>query len=783
MASRTAVVALALLAALSAGFVRGGDDVAAQLRSAKVDERIAAVDKLEKNGAKDAESLLKGALKDADWEVVERAATALGERGTAASTEALGKVALEGPVRRLRIAAARALAKLDPAAAVATFAKATKPGGSQVRAADALAAAADSCGEAAGGPLTALLASEDAPTRAAAAAGLHAFAAEERATKLKACLDDDHVEVAAAALESTRTHPNAALAPTLLAALTSKRGRHEVVERRVDAALAALLQATPAAERAALAAPLLDALKGAAGPEATRIVRMLGQCATKPAAKEQTPGIAAETAVAAFTPLLSAAGDEVRAATVRALSLVGSDAALDAVAGAARSDRSGHVRDVALRDLLAARGIGHAPTRDIVKALAEDSDDDVREDALVALGSPDAPGAVELLAAHLKDPTWEVAVAAAVSLGKTHDPAALAPLEQLLAHKDWKYSCAALVGLGHLQQKAAVAHLIDGMHARSATAKLTSYEFLRRLTNDKVGNKEQAWKEWWQKHAAAYQFVDAAALAKSAQKYGYAADPSGYGRMYQDLDVLCFQSRGDHIEKLLDALKVAHRDTRAGAVEEAGVSPFGVYVANCTGEAQPPDLEQVRWFVHTGGYLFCSCWALTYHAAEVRPGFARQLPTRAQVLDLVVAEPCRESPYLTGVFESGTRPRYSLYGSHLIEVLDPERVEVLIDSPECETRWGGGNLAAWWSIGHGLILDSANHFDLQGLGYELAPKMKDAADRIAYAIDTMGLRYSEVRAIPGDVWKSSTKSAEDVRDLSMFRFLTNFVRRKRIAGA
>jgi hypothetical protein len=149
----------------------------------------------------------------------------------------------------------------------------------------------------------------------------------------------------------------------------------------------------------------------------------------------------------------------------------------------------------------------------------------------------------------------------------------------------------------------------------------------------------------------------------------------------------------------------------------------------------------------------------------------------------VVAEPCRESPYLTGVFESGTRPRYSLYGSHLIDVLDPERVEVLIDSPECESRWGGGNLAAWWSVGHGLILDSANHFDLQGLGYELAPKMKDAADRIAYAIDTMGLRYSEVRAIPGDVWKSSTKSAEDVRDLSMFRFLTNFVRRKRIAGA
>ena len=790
MQTRTAV-ALAVLAALAAGSARAGDDVAAQLRSSKIDERLGAVETLRKNGAKDAESLLRGALKDADWEVVERAAAALGERGTAASAEALVKVALDGPVRRLRIAAARSTAKLDPAAAAAAFAKAAKTSGpAEVRAVDALASSVDFLGEAARAPLAAMLATENVAARAAGAAGLHAFPSDERIKRLKACLEDAHSEVATAALDSARDHPDAELLPLLLGALAGK-DRREVVERRIDAALVALLQATPADGRAAISAAMFDALKGTSGQERARVVRMLGRCAAKPPEKPggdknappEAPCIPAESAVAAFKLLLASASDDVRAATVRALSQVGSDAALDAVAGVARGDRSGRVRDVALRDLLAARGIGHAATRELVNALAEDPDVDVREDALVALGSPDAKGAVELLAAHLNDPTWEVAVAAAVSLGKTHDPAALAPLEALLSNKDWKYSSAALVGLGHLQQKAAVARLIEGLHSRSATAKLTAYEFLRRLTRDKVGNKEAAWKEWWQKHAAAYQFVDAAALAKNAQKYGYAADPAGYGRMYEDLDVLCFQSRGDHIEKLLDALKIAHRDTRSGVVEDAGVSPFSVYVANCTGEAQPPDLDQVRWFVHTGGYLFCSCWALTYHAAEVRPGFARQLPTRVQVLDLVTAEPCRESPYLTGVFEPGTRPRYSLSGAHLIDVLDPERVEVLIDSPECESRWGGGNLAAWWSVGHGLILDSANHFDLQGLGYELAPKMKDAADRIAYAIDTMGLRYSDVRAIPNDVWKSGTKSAEDVRDLSMFRFLTNFVRRKRIAGA
>jgi RecA-family ATPase len=61
--------------------------------------------------------------------------------------------------------------------------------------------------------------------------------------------------------------------------------------------------------------------------------------------------------------------------------------------------------------------------------------------------------------------------------------------------------------------------------------------------------------------------------------------------------------------------------------------------------------------------------------------------------------------------------------------------------------------------------------------------MKDAAERMAYALDSMGLSYADVRAIPIEIWKSPTKTAEEVRDLSAFRFITNFVRRKRIAGA
>src|SRR5262245_4346073 len=214
-----------------------GDEAAVQLRSAKVEERLAGVESLRKNGAKDAEALLKGALKDADWEVVEKAAAALAQRGSPASADALGRLALEAPARRLRIAAARAMAKLDPAAAATTFVRAAKldsPGAiatfakgtrqpAQTLAIDAMANTVEFCGEAVRTPMAAAVADkEDAYVRSLAAVGLLVFTGDERAKRLQECLDDEYSEVATAAADALREHPDAAMLPTLVGALTRK---------------------------------------------------------------------------------------------------------------------------------------------------------------------------------------------------------------------------------------------------------------------------------------------------------------------------------------------------------------------------------------------------------------------------------------------------------------------------------------------------------------------------------------------------------------------------------
>ena len=134
-----------------------------------------------------------------------------------------------------------------------------------------------------------------------------------------------------------------------------------------------------------------------------------------------------------------------------------------------------------------------------------------------------------------------------------------------------------------------------------------------------------------------------------------------------------------------------------------------------------------------------------------------------------------------GVFDDGVVPMYSLEGAYLIDVLAPERVQVLVDSPECASRWGGGQLAAWFSVGHGTIFDSANHFEEQG--FTRATHLREPEERQAFAIDHLGMTYAELRAVMEERWwDNATEVGKRVRDLSVFRLVSNFVREKRLAG-
>jgi len=598
------------------------------------------------------------------------------------------------------------------------------------------------------------------------------------------------VSVRAATLDAFRLSPDATDIPRLVEVL-HEADLPDVLARR---ALAALVANVAAAEpdqrdragRRALFGSELSANEHAAA----RFARLAGMLAAAPPPPpeedEEDDGdpppleprlVSPEQAEAALTFALAHASASVRAAGVHALGRIRTEDGIAKAADLATKDPAARVRRHALHAVVGARGLGDDATlRLVIDRLAKDGDVGVREAAAVALGVRGLDAAVPALVEALGDKAWEVTACAAVSLGKTGASEGIAPLTALASHRDWRRRGAAVAGLARVRLKEAVPLIIQALADGEPAIARTAWEALRRAARKDIEPRVKLWLEWWAANEKGFEFVDLDKAAREAKKYGYA---DTYVGVYEDLDVIVLQSRGDNIEQLLDRLTIRHRLTRGGQVQTAGVHPYAVFVSNCTGEIVGKDVEQLAWFVRVGGYLFCSCWALHHTAELVYPGYVRKFETSGQVLENVIAEQRpTASPYLEGVFEGTTRPIYVLYGAHLIEVLDQESVEVLIDSPDCADRWRDANLACWFRAGHGVILDSANHFDLQGFGR--ADGLKGAKDRMAYAMDHMGIGYEELRELDRKkVWASRGKAAAEARDLSAFRFITNFVRQKR----
>jgi len=745
---------LLLVLALRLGAEEGG---AAAFREKPVEERARIA------GASGDEALLLVALGDREWEVVECAARRLGEVATARSAEALLDLALRGPTRGIRIAAARAALRADPVGTPDALARRVAKE-SDARLLDALAvvpapAAADRCAR--------LVKGDDRETRRLALRALAALRDPALAKELAGHLRDDDPVIRAGAIEALVMTGDEQAANPLLAALREAR-IPDVLERRLLDAVRAIAAAQKDAAR--IGKLCLAGFQAEPSARRARLLRTLG-------ARETPLGPVGDYVRALRGAAENSRDVDTRAAAVAALGALGDPAGLPAIETLAARDPSPRVRFHALR--AAFRVDARAGTERAKAALAADAAPFVREEAAALLGRHRVADAAQQLAGALKDADWTVAVSAAVSLGKCRAPEGLPALEALLGHKDWRLRGAAAAGLGWIRRKEAVPLLIAALQDRDLSVVWTAREALRHVAGKAVGDKAKEWLAWWEPRKESFEFADRDAEAREAKRYGYAVAEA---RVYDDLDVVVLVTRGggDNIQDLLQKLGIGHRLTRAASVDQAALHPDALFVANCPGEIVAKDVDRISWFVRTGGYLFASCWALTETVGKAFPDVARKVETKGEVIGTVPAGPVPDPPpFVREVFDAATRPNYELRGSHLIDVLDPERCEVLVDSPACAATWGEGDLACWFTVGHGLVLDSANHFDLQGMKQA---RLKTEEERMAFAIDHLGYGHAELRRLrDAGVFRSQSRAADETRDLTIFRLITAFVRQKRLA--
>ncbi|MEZ6005478.1 MAG: hypothetical protein R3F33_14985 [Planctomycetota bacterium] len=754
-----------------------GQDLDPGLRDKDPAARESAVERLTTAGGDKAPAWLLKAAQDKDWGVALAGLRGLQQHGTSKEVKDLMDLAVEAPLLQMRMVAAGALAKADGDEAAQQLYKKLNNKKTRIAVLGALEAlAAFGVHPEDTEAIQKLLQNKDVELHVPAPPAWLACARPgSKQAVLETLLSNERLLVRTGALEVLAADPDVACIDGLLTFLSSDGAVSAVEARRAIPALAACLGAAEAGEaRDSLLKRLRAAcrdgsLRGAAYP---LCVQQAGN----------TGVLTAEQVLAELEAVLGDLKTPGRGAAYRILAQIGSTAADEILRKAVSRERAPGALQ-ALAESLAARRLvtGDEVPEALGRILASGEGKGPDHEALcVALSEPELKGVDEALVGAATSSDGALVLTGIVAVGKARVEGAFGFLRTASENREWRVRGAAATALMHLATAEAFERLMEMLKDEDPSVALTAERGLQRMAGrEGQGPPPKGWGAWWAEHRDAAQLRQRERALRDHEKYGYQVPDA---LIYSGLDVVVVPGRGDHIESVLQRLGIQFRTIEAGKLAAEGLHPTAILIVGCTGELSQSDLEIVRWYVRCGGALFTSCWSLTYTAAAAFPGVLGQYQTRDQVLDQVATHAAApHSVLLDGVFTTGCQPIYHLEGAHLIRVLDDMRAEVLIDSPEAAERHGSGTMAAWFRIGHGTVLDSVNHYELQGLA--MATHIKKATELQAFAVNHLGLALARLRETARESWwNDRSDAAKEVDDLSAFRLLTNFVREKRMRG-
>jgi hypothetical protein len=135
-------------------------------------------------------------------------------------------------------------------------------------------------------------------------------------------------------------------------------------------------------------------------------------------------------------------------------------------------------------------------------------------------------------------------------------------------------------------------------------------------------------------------------------------------------------------------------------------------MVNCTGQLDGDARERVRRFVTAGGLLYTTDHAVHYLLEPAFPGYIRwnHKTSREEIF------PMETAGYqgLLAKIGSAGHPSWQLAGGgYLFDVVDPQKVEVLMSSKLVAARYGAGTLGVRFRIGDGQVVHVTGHFFTQ----------------------------------------------------------------------
>jgi hypothetical protein len=166
----------------------------------------------------------------------------------------------------------------------------------------------------------------------------------------------------------------------------------------------------------------------------------------------------------------------------------------------------------------------------------------------------------------------------------------------------------------------------------------------------------------------------------------------------------------DYVDKVAPHVYAAEKVIIDAGPPPERLAEFDVVFIGCPGNLRLSDWgEPLQSFLQSGGVLMTTDWCLRNIIQQLFPQTIRKGGEAHGVFPLRALRP--QHPLLEGLDGCDGTPWVVEASSHRIAVLDPQRVEVVLDAPGM-----GGHTAVLvnFNVGKGLVVHAISHFHLQG---------------------------------------------------------------------
>ncbi len=171
-------------------------------------------------------------------------------------------------------------------------------------------------------------------------------------------------------------------------------------------------------------------------------------------------------------------------------------------------------------------------------------------------------------------------------------------------------------------------------------------------------------------------------------------------------EIVVVKGQYDHIEKLVDTLKVPYKLIGQGDFEESGRGR--VMFVNCATYSGAN--KRVADFVEKGGRLITTDWSLGLITATFSGYLHKTKETTEDVVEVQCDSPLAKK--LLGLHYAQCHPKWWLEGSSHIYSIKKE-VTPIITSAEMKTKYGQPFVAVGFNYGNGDVFHFISHLELQ----------------------------------------------------------------------